>query len=618
MCGITGFVGTQHPGLLARMVATIEHRGPDSAGYWETPQAALGMRRLAIVDLATGQQPVFNEDDSLVCVFNGEIYNHVELRQQLIAQGHVFRTHHSDTETLVHLYEQYGLDFPRHLNGMFAIAIWDTRAERLVLVRDRAGIKPLYIAERPGRGLVFGSEPKALLAHPDVSAAPDFSALGHYFTLKNIPAPHSAFADIRQLRPGELVVWEKGRLERKRWWRLGYREDPAMSAEDAAAEIRRLLFDSVRLQMAMDVPFGAYLSGGVDSSTVVGIMAQLHDHPVRTYTLVYEDGSAGKSADQQFAREVSAMYGTEHHERLVTAAELPAAIDAVVRSFDEPFSGVISTYFVTELIGRDVKVALSGDGADELFASYRAHRLARPLAAWRRYRDSGRPVSNEEQALIAELRLTPEDLDALIARGGEAAARMEQYLVDDRAKAALFSPKMRDVIERPTEALIAEHYAAAGTQDPLNRALFVDFETLLSDQVLAFVDRLSMAHSVEVRPPFLDHRLIEFAATVPGHLKINQGGVKQLLKRAVRGIIPDAIIDRPKEGFLMPTSQWILEKLLPYARDVLAPHRLAAHGLFEPASVAALLDDAQGVSGRRGDRLWNLLMFQLWWEKYQA
>ncbi len=587
-------------------------------GHWESQQASLGIRRLAIVDPATGQQPVFNEDRTLVCVFNGEIYNHVELRQQLIAQGHQFRTHHSDTETLVHLYEQYGLDFPNHLNGMFAIAIWDIRAERLILVRDRAGIKPLYIAEQPGRGLVFGSEPKVLLAHPDVSSAPDFTALGHYFSLKNIPTPQSAFADIGQVRPGELVVWKKGKLERKRWWSLRYREDPQMGIEDAAAEIRRLLFDSVRLQMAMDVPFGAYLSGGVDSSTVVGIMAQLHDHPVRTYTLVYEDGSTGKSADQQFAREVAAMYGTDHHERLVAAAELPDAIDAVAASFDEPFSGVISTFFVTELISRDVKVALSGDGADELFGSYRSHRLARPLAAWRRYRASGQPVSNEERALIAELRLTPEDLDGLIGRGGEAATRMEQYLIDDRAKAELFTPRMRAEVTTSTEALTAEHYAAAATQDPLNRALFVDFNTLLPDQVLAFVDRLSMAHSVEVRPPFLDHRLIELAATIPGHLKINQNGVKQLLKRAVRGIVPDAVIDRPKEGFLMPTSQWILDKLRPYARKRLTPERLALHGLLEPAQVAALLDGAPYAGSRQGDRLWNLLMFQLWWEKYQA
>jgi asparagine synthase (glutamine-hydrolysing) len=600
------------------MVATLEHRGPDSAGHWESPQASLGMRRLAIVDPATGQQPVFNEDHSLVCVFNGEIYNHVALREQLIAQGHRFRTHHSDTETLVHLYEQYGLDFPDHLNGMFAIAIWDTRAERLILVRDRAGIKPLYIAEQPGRGLVFGSEPKALLTHPDVSSAPDFGALAHYFTLKNIPAPQSAFAAIGQLLPGELVVWENGKLERKRWWSLRYREDPQMGIEDAAAEVRRLLFDSVRLQMAMDVPFGAYLSGGVDSSAVVGIMAQIHDQPVRTYTLVYEDGSAGKSADQHFAREVAARYGTDHHERLVTAAELPDAIDGIVASFDEPFSGVVSTFFVTELISRDVKVALSGDGADELFGSYRSHRLARPLAAWRRYRTSGQPMRNEEQALIAELGLAPEDLDGLIGRGDEAAARMEQYLIDDQAKAALFTPMMRAEITRSTQAFTAEHYAAAGTRDPLNRALFADFNSLLSDQVLAFVDRLSMAHSVEVRPPFLDHRLIEFAATIPGRLKINPQGVKQVLKRAVRGIIPDAIIDRPKEGFLMPTSQWILDKLQPYVRERLAPARLALHGLLDPAQVAALLDGAPSAGSRRGDRLWNLLMFQLWWEKYQA
>jgi asparagine synthase (glutamine-hydrolysing) len=420
-----------------------------------------------------------------------------------------------------------------------------------------------------------------------------------------------------QLRGGEMVILEKGTLERQRWWRLAYREDPKMTMQDAADEVRRLLIDSVRLQMATDVPFGAYLSGGVDSSSVVGIMAQLHDRPVRTYTLIYENELAGKNADQQCARDVSRMYGTDHHERLVTEEELPETIDAVVRSFDEPFSGVISTFFVTELISRDVKVALSGDGADELFASYRAHRLAQPLAAWRRYRATGTPLDSADQALVAQMQLMPAYLDALIGRGDEAATRMEQYLLDDVGKQALFSPKMRAATAESTQSLLSDIYGMAGTTDPINRALFLDFETLLPDQVLTFVDRLSMAHSVEVRPPFLDPRLIEFAATVPGYLKINGSGVKQILKCAVRGLVPDQVIDRPKEGFLMPTSQWMMGKLQPYARAVLAPEKIARHHLFSSTVVDSLFANEKGNFGRAGDRLWNLLMFQLWWDKYQ-
>ncbi len=609
MCGIAGFLGPPDLPVLERMVGTMLHRGPDSIGLWSGPSASLGMRRLSIIDLETGDQPVFNEDETIAVVFNGEIFNFVELREELLQAGHRFRTHHSDTEVIVHLYEEYGLDFPNRLNGMFAIALWDARVGRLVLVRDRTGIKPLYYAPL-GTGITFGSEPKALLAHPKVSRDPDFIALHHYFSLKNIPAPHSAYAAIRQLPPGTMLVCTgDGRREEKRWWRIRFAERSDIAEDEAAHTIRALLEDAVRLNMRSDVPFGAYLSGGIDSSSVVALMSGLSERPVHTFTLVYEDGFPQKDADRAFARAVSARYGTEHHERMIRFDELPDRIDRIVTAFDEPFSGVISTFFLTELISGHVKVALSGDGADELFGSYKPHRLAQPLAAL---------AAGMELSELDPLPLPQAQLAALLERGDEAAIRMAQYLCDDVGKSAFYTERMHDAVGTArTETLVRALYEASATGDPLNRALAVDFATLLPDQVLAFVDRLSMAHSVEVRPPFLDHRLVEYAATLSGRLKIANGRVKHILKEAVRDLLPADLLDRPKEGFLMPINAWMLAHMDGFVRATLAPDRLARHGLLRDDAVQALIEDHYAGRARSGDRIWNLVMFQLWWDTYQ-
>ena len=297
MCGICGFVGSRGMETLQPMMRTLVHRGPDEDGSWIGQGVALGMRRLAIIDVETGQQPMFNEDGDVAVVFNGEIYNFLELRKELMASGHRFSTDHSDTEVIVHLYEERGDEFLHKLNGMFAIALWDARSRRLLLARDRVGIKPLYFA-LVGAGLVFGSEPKAVLAHPDVSRQPDLVALHHYFSYKNVPAPWSSFAAIRQLRAGELLIFENGAAEVRRWWRINFRNDPHVSEDEATASIRALLEDSVRLQMRSDVPVGAYLSGGVDSSTVVALMSKLGANNIKTFTLVYDDGSAEKENDR--------------------------------------------------------------------------------------------------------------------------------------------------------------------------------------------------------------------------------------------------------------------------------------------------------------------------------
>jgi asparagine synthase (glutamine-hydrolysing) len=372
-----------------------------------------------------------------------------------------------------------------------------------------------------------------------------------------------------------------------------------------------LLEDSVRLQMRSDVPFGAYLSGGVDSSSIVALLAKLGARDIKTFTLVYDDDFPNKEADRRFARTVADQYATEHHEHRVTFADLPEKLDHVVRSFDEPFSGVISTYFITQSISRHVKVALSGDGADEMFASYLAHRLAAPLAAYA----AGR---NDLGALMPFENDVPR-LAALVARGDEAARRAGLFLVDDAEKYELYSPRMREAIGGfATEELIRETLQQCLSSDPLNRTLFLDLETLLPDQVLAFVDRLSMAHSVEVRPPFLDHRLVQFVADLPGSFKIKAGRVKHILKEAVRDLLPAELLARPKEGFIMPVNEWLIGSLKDYVQATLAPDRLARHGLFRAGAIQQLLDAHYCRTANHGSRIWNLLMLQLWWEEYVA
>jgi asparagine synthase (glutamine-hydrolysing) len=598
------------------MMRTLVHRGPDDDGLWEGDGVALGARRLSIIDIATGQQPMFNEDGTVVVAFNGEIYNFVELRAEMMAAGHRFRTDHSDTEVIVHLYEQYGDAFLDRLNGMFAIALWDARRRRLLLARDRAGIKPLYYAVLP-EGLVFGSEPKALLAHPQIGRDPNLVALHHYFSLKHVPSPLSAFKAIRQLRAGECLVHEAGKTSMRRWWRVEFRENAAIGEQEATERIRALLEDAVRLQMRSDVPVGAYLSGGVDSSSVVALMSSLGARNVKTFTLVYEDELPNKDNDRAFARQVSTMYETEHHEQLVRYHDVPENLDAILGAFDEPFSGVISTFFLTRLISRHVKVALSGDGADELFGSYLPHRLAQPLA----YAATHPAVleGTASDASLAPFEDERERLRTLLARGDEAARRMALLLADEAHKRALYSPAMRAAIgEASTEADIRALYRDCGSADPLNRCLFVDFETLLPDQVLAFVDRLSMAHSVEVRPPFLDHRLIELAATLPGRMKIKHGRVKSILKEAVATLLPPGLMDRPKEGFVMPINDWLLQALRGFVTDALSAPRLKRHGLLEAAAIRDLVTRYYRGETVLAGRIWSLINFQIWWERYVA
>lgn len=620
MCGICGFTGKVHDAevIIRRMTGAIVHRGPDDEGYYIDTKTALGMRRLSIIDVITGKQPIYNEDRTIWTVFNGEIYNFQEIRKELEASGHHFYTDHSDTEVIVHLYEEYGPRFVQKLNGMFAFAIWDTSQEKLILVRDRMGVKPLFYTLN-GEHLIFASEIKAILASSLYTRDVNLEALYHYFSFKNIPAPFTAFKNIWSLLPGEILVLTNGKLTRERWWKIRFDERGYIDSSQIGKELFTILEDATRIRMHCDVPFGAYLSGGVDSSFIVALMTRFSDKPVKTFSLGYEDELQNKEADLYYARKVSKAYGTEHYEYIMSYRELVDEIVNVLRAFDQPFSGTISTFFLTKLIKQHVKVALSGDGADELFGSYLSHRTAQPMhyyASLREKVQSG-TLTEEEKALFAPCDM--EFLESLYAKSGgkDRDWRYHLYLFTDEEKDILLSDYFKNSTAGVrTYPLIAQHFEELTSRDPLNRILEMEWNTQLPDQVLAFVDFLSMAHSVEIRSPFLDYRLVESVAAIPGCLKIRKGNVKDILKKIVEPVLPKGITKRPKEGFVLPIFDWMIDRLKGYSIDVLSEKRLKQHNYFNPDVVHDIVQKYHAGNRSYAGKVWNLMMFQVWWEQY--
>lgn len=617
MCGICGFTGQSDKKLLKNMADTLIHRGPDEEGFYTDAKVNLAIRRLSIIDLKSGQQPIHNEDKTLWVVFNGEIYNFQELRDDLESRGHIFYTDHSDTEVIVHLYEEYGEEFVHKINGMFAIALWDKIEERLLLIRDRIGVKPLFYL-LINSNVVFASEIKAILKHPDYVRDINYNALYHYFTFKNVPAPLTAFKDIHSLLPGEILTFCRGGFNKKRYWKITFSE--RNYCEDFITQrIVEILEDAVRLRMVSDVPFGAYLSGGVDSSTVVALMTRFSSNSVKTFSLGYEDELKNKEADLYYARKVSEAYKTKHHEYIMSSKEVPEEIVKVIRAFDQPFSGTISTYFLTRLISRHVKVALSGDGADELFGSYLSHRTAQAMYHFSRLygKVKANALTEEEKRLFA-----PCDVEYLAhlydTSGGDPSKwRYALCLFSDEEKQRLLSDKFKTKLNNPSSYdLLKSHFDSASTDDPLNRILEVEWNTQFPDQVLAFVDFLSMAHSVEIRSPFLDYRLVEFVATIPSSMKIKNGNVKDILKKAVEPLLPEGITKRPKEGFVLPVFEWMETELRDYCIELLSEDRLKKHGLLNIDMVKHVMDSYFAGNKSNAGRVWNLMMFQVWWEAY--
>jgi asparagine synthase (glutamine-hydrolysing) len=611
MCGIAGWAGSPDidEGRLRAMCAAVTHRGPDDDGIHVEPgRVGLGFRRLSIIDLQTGAQPLRSESGSVLATCNGEIYNFQELRRGLEARGHRFATH-SDCETIVHLYEERGLDLVHELRGMFALAVWDAERRRLVLARDRLGVKPLYWAPVVG-GLVYGSEPGAILASGLVAARPDPEAIAQYLTLQYVPPPRSGFAGIHKLAPGEMLVFEDGEASVRRWWSLDHAAKSAPAGEQEAIErVDELLAEATRLRMIADVPIGAFLSGGIDSSLVVSYMAE-QSSSVHTFSIDFPHARYSEGAH---AKEVAGVYGTEHEEFLVEPAIVPT-IASAVRAAGEPFadSSAIPTYVLSEVTRRRVTVALSGDGGDEAFAGYVRHRLATaadrlgplPLAA--------RPLARAMTATGLNGRL------ARVARGLAAVSRSPH----DRYAAIMahFEPAALDRLCRPeflAEAggsrLAWDDVLALPDVQGVDRYLALDTATYLPGDLLLKVDRMSMAHALEVRSPLLDHHVHEYAASLPGRLKLRGSTTKWLLKRlAERRGLPEHLVNRRKQGFGIPIGEWFRGELRPWIEGVLRDPATRARGYFEPAETDRLL--AEHVDGRAEHtyRLWNLAMLELW------
>jgi len=623
MCGIAGFVesptcpapfgGEAATTLVHRMCDVIRHRGPDDEGVWVDEGVALGMRRLSIIDLSTGHQPIHNEDRSVWIVFNGEIYNYRELRRELEAAGHRFYTS-TDTEVIVHAYEQWGKQAITRLRGMFGLAIWNTRTRALLVARDRIGIKPMHYATVDGR-FYFGSELKSLLEAPDLPRDLDPDALDHYLSFLYTPRDRSIFKQVQKLPPGHLLTWQDGRLNVEQYWELPADETFTGSEADAVDQLRAVLTDAVRSHLISDVPLGAFLSGGIDSSLVVGLMSQVSGARVKTFSIGFDEPEFD---ELDAARRVAEHFGTEHHE-FVVKPDGVGILDRLVSHFDEPFGdpSAIPTWYVSEMARRHVTVVLSGDGGDELFGGYDRYVPHPRVAAFDRYC----PRTLRRVAAVAAARLpygvrgknflrhvgrddTGRYLDAIRFFGAD-------------EKLSLLTPDLLQRIEEPDpEARLARHFARFARLPWPSQMMRFDAETYLPEDVLTKVDRMSMAHSIESRVPLLDNEVIAFASALPDAMKIKGGRRKHVLKEVAATLLPREIIERKKQGFGVPLVTWFRGNLRELFADTLLAPAALQRGYFQPAFVSRLVSEHLAGTRDHSWRLWQLVVFERWHREY--
>jgi asparagine synthase (glutamine-hydrolysing) len=625
MCGIAGLVefdgAVASESLVRAMCTAMCHRGPDDEGVraipsiaGSEPRAILGNRRLSIIDVAGGHQPIGNEDGTIWTVQNGEIYNFQELRSRLEGKGHVFATR-SDTEIIVHLYEEMGDDFVRELDGMFAIALWDDRRKRLLLARDRFGKKPLLYAEAGGR-LWFGSEFQALLADSSISRDIDYEALDEYLSFMSVPAPRTIYRQIRKLPPAHVLVRDASGTRLSRYWSLEYGPKLRISEEEAAAEVRRLLTEAVRKRLISEVPLGAFLSGGVDSSAVVAIMAGLIGDRVKTFAIGFDDP---RFNELPHARRVAEKYGCEHHEFEVR----PRAIEvlpALVRHYGEPYadSSAIPSFYLAKLTRQHVTVALNGDGGDESFGGYGWHLGSRLAERWQQVPSPLRGLAESIGGSLAPLSSNRRSTIARLSRFMSAASqpravRYRQWLsvfTADLKRELYARPHVKDV--DPIDAI----FAAAPSLDAVDAMLRADMEWYLPTDLLVKVDIATMASSLEARSPFLDWHLTEFAAKLPSEYKVKGNTSKYILKKAVAGLVPAENMHRTKQGFAVPVGAWFRGELKDYLADHILSARFSARGLFKPDAVQRLFTDHQRGAGDHAHHLWTLLMLELWFREF--
>ncbi len=622
MCGICGQMNfdANRPvpaGELERMNQTLFHRGPDEEGVYLKAPVGLAMRRLSIIDLSTGRQPIHNEDGTVQVICNGEIYNFLELRRELEKDGHRLLTR-SDSEVIAHLYEDLGEAFVHRLNGMFAIALWDERRQKLLLVRDRLGIKPLYYYSDDAR-LLFGSEIKAILA-AGIPRAIDEEGLAQYLAFNYIPAPRTIFQGLCKLPPGHLLRAESGAVKVEAWWELPLEPAPTGESEEALAEeLRELLQDAVRMQLISDVPLGVFLSGGIDSSAITAMMAGAAAGPVKSFSV----GFTEKSYDElRYARIVADRFGTQHEEtevRLRPTEILPK----LTESFDEPVadSSAIPVWYVSNLARRSVTVALGGDGGDELFGGYETYAAYRWAALYRRF-----PGFFTDGILSPAVRRLPVS-DAKISFDYKA-KRFVTWARRPPVEAhygwkVIFDSGQRDAlladgVSRGSDPLklFQDAYGKPGAGDELARLMRIDTAIYLPDDILVKVDRMSMANSLEVRPPLLDHRIVEWAARLPSRYKLRGLRKKAIFKKALGGLLPPEILNRKKAGFNVPMAAWLRGELRETFQDTCSPARLRSQGVFRPEAVGRLWDEHTARRADHSRQLWALLNFSLWHDRH--
>jgi asparagine synthase (glutamine-hydrolysing) len=602
------------------MCEAIRHRGPDEDGFYLKAHVGLAMRRLAIIDLKGGQQPIHNEDRSAWIIFNGEIYNYPELRERLEKLGHQFYTN-SDTEAIIHAYEQYGADCPKHLRGMFAFAIWDERKQELFLARDRVGKKPLLYAEVNGQ-LIFGSEFQALLLHPDISRDISREAIHLYLSFMCVPAPLTAYRAIRKLEPGHTLRWHKGETRIERYWQPDFTKKIKITEEEAGERALEILRDAVRVRLMSEVPLGAFLSGGIDSSAVVALMSEASRAPVKTFSIGFEEQDF---SELHHARRVAEFVGAEHREFIVRPDAMEV-LPTLIEHYGEPYadSSAIPTYYVARETRRHVTVALNGDGGDECFAGYERYAAMRLAEKYHRL-----PGLLRESLIEQTFELLPSSggrrnslTKAKRFMRAASLPRVERYLrwvsaFDTAAKRELYSDEFAHETEHlQAKSFLEPWFERVNGEGVVDAALLADTMTYLPNDLLVKVDIASMAVSLEARSPFLDHHVIEFAASLPEKLKLKGWTTKYILKRVLKRLLPAENLERSKMGFGVPIGHWFRAGMQGFLRETLLSEKALKRGLFKPETVTRLIE--QHTSGQQNyeHQLWTLLMLELWFNRF--
>jgi asparagine synthase (glutamine-hydrolysing) len=624
MCGIAGFISknaetpvAEREFKLGKMCGVITHRGPDEQGTAVEGRAALGMRRLSIIDIKSGQQPIYNETGTKLIVFNGEIYNFRELKKTLEQRGHRFKTN-SDTETILHAYEEYGADCLKHLRGMFAFAIWDKSDESLFIARDRVGKKPLFYALTQKGNFVFGSELKVLLEHGEISREIDYSALDAYLSFGYVPEEFCIFKDVKKLEPGSFLIFANGAVKTEKYWNFDYSTVTETKTEAEYIEgLREKIKEAVRVRLISEVPLGAFLSGGVDSSAIVAMMSQLLETPVKTFSIGFNEDSFN---ELKYARIAAKHFGTEHHEFIVTP-DLVNSIDELVWHFDEPFADPSSlpTFMVSKMARDFVTVVLSGDGGDELFAGY-----TRYVVDGKRKGLGALPGSVRRNLLRPMIEALPHGTRGKNYLYNASLDPVDRYIdsishFGGLKKKSLYAAGFKGKLNGSFGAGAGVFRRIAGevsSKEQLDRLLYLDSKTYLPSDILTKVDRMTMAASLEARVPLLDHELIEYVQKIPAHLKLKGAETKYIFKKALEGIVPNEILYREKQGFGVPINEWINAQLKDRIRETLTEKRTMERGFFEAKYIKTLLEEHRVNRRDHSYSLWILWMLELWHRRF--